>query len=258
MTFKEFLTEASGESSVDIRKEPYASKIEQILRKEIEKKYHFLGKLIKADFNRQYSSTKAEPSLFLYYGIKENNKDFGSTSREYKEWMTKLIDSGILESVNEILPGNKMLYLRHTWIAEDTVWTGERTPCYEICISFKIKAKPRATKPKKVRVARDRYSGDFRKIEAIVKDVLKRHTDGTEVTVVDCEIEGDNIYPTVIFSRLNNERAYEGRRILKNSLPDLEKALKNYPVEIPDNPRIWDDDEYDFVTMALPYNEDDE
>lgn len=114
------------------------------------------------------------------------------------------------------------------------------------------------TTTNKVRVMRDRYSGDFRKIEAIVKDVLKQHVDGTEVTAVDCEIEEGNVYPTVYFSRLNNERAYEGRRVLKNSLSDLEKALKNYPVEIPDDPRIWDDDEYDFVTMALPYNEDDE
>ena len=72
------------------------------------------------------------------------------------------------------------------------------------------------------------------------------------------KIEGNNVYPTVFFSKLNRERAYEGRRVLKNSLSDLEKALKNYPVEIPDDPRIWDDDEYDFVTMALPYNEDDE
>ena len=121
-----------------------------------------------------------------------------------------------------------------------------------------MQAKPRVTKAKEVRIARNKYSGDFRKIEAIVKDVLKQHVDGTEVTAVDCEIEENNVYPTVYFSTLNRERAYEGRRVLKNSLSDLERALKNYPVEIPDDPRIWDDDEYDFVTMALPYNEDEE
>lgn len=38
MTFKSFLMEASGGGSVDIRKDPYASKIAQIFRKEIEKK----------------------------------------------------------------------------------------------------------------------------------------------------------------------------------------------------------------------------
>lgn len=37
MTFKSFLMEASGGGSVDIRKDPYASKIAQIFRKEIEK-----------------------------------------------------------------------------------------------------------------------------------------------------------------------------------------------------------------------------
>ena len=75
MTFKEFLAEASGEGSVDIRKEPYASKIAQILGKEIEKKYHFLGKLLEADFNLRYNSTKAEPKLYLFYDIKGNEKD---------------------------------------------------------------------------------------------------------------------------------------------------------------------------------------
>ena len=114
-----------------------------------------------------------------------------------------------------------------------------------------------ATKPKKVRVTRDKYSGNFRKIEAIVKDVLKKHTDGTEVIVVDCEIGENHIYPTVYFDKLNREREYEGRSVLKNSLSDLERALKDYPIEFPNDPRIWEEDEYDSVIMALPCNEDD-
>lgn len=258
MTFKDFLMEASGGGSVDIRKDPYASKIEQILRKEIEKKYHFLGKLLKADFNRQYSSTKAEPSLFLYYGIKENNKDFnGSTSREYKEWMSKLIDSGILEPVNEILPGNKMLSLRLTWIAEDTVYVGERTPCYIICISFKIKARPREVKPKEVKIAKNKYSGDLRKIEVIIKDVLKKHSKDSNVIKVDCVKEEDNIYPTVHFRKITYETAHEGKRILMSAIPDLRRELKNYPdIDVLDNPYLYDDEYEGFVTMALPYNED--
>ena len=41
----------------------------------------------------------------------------------------------------------------------------------------------------------------------IVKDVLKQHVDGTEVTAVDCEIEENNVYPTVYFSTLNREKS---------------------------------------------------
>ena len=133
-----------------------------------------MGKFLKADFNRQYSSTKAEPSLFLFYDIKENNKDFNeSTSREYKEWMTKLIDSGILEPVNETLPGNKMLSLRHTWIIEGTVYVGETVPCYKICIAFKIKARPREAKPKDVKIAKNYLSElELKRLNLLVSEFL--------------------------------------------------------------------------------------
>ena len=215
--------------------------------------------MLKADFNRQYSSTKAEPSLFLFYDIKENNKDFNeSTSREYKEWMTKLIDSGILEPVNETLPGNKMLSLRHTWIMEDTVYyIREHVPCYKICIGFKIKARPREAKPKDVKIAKNKYSGDLRKIEVIIKDVLKKHSKDSSVIKVDCVKEEDNIYPTLHFRKITYETAHEGKRILMSAIPDLRRELKNYPdIDVLDNPYLYDDEYEGFVTMALPYNED--
>ena len=214
--------------------------------------------MLKADFNLQYNSTKAEPSLFLFYDIKENNKDFnGSTSREYKEWMTKLIDSGILEPVNETLPGNKMLSLRRTWIIEDTVYVGETVPCYTICIAFKIKARPREVKPKEVKIARNKYSGDLRKIEVIIKDVLKKHAKDSNVIKVDCVKEEDNIYPTLHFRKITYETAHEGKRILMSAIPDLRRELKNYPdIDVLDNPYLYDDEYEGFVTMALPYNED--
>ena len=262
-TFKEFLTEAA--SDVDLRKEPYASKIKEIFSRELSKRYSFLGKVIRSDFGR---STKAEPALSLYFDINGKVKELGSSrnpepiKKDVEQWIADSLNSGLLEPLESLLPNNRMIAPRgKPWIIADNAYIvemGKSVDCYLVHIGLKVQAKPRASKPKKVRVIRDRYSGDFRKIEAIVKDVLKQHTDGTEVTAVDCEIEEGNIYPTVYFSTLNRERAYEGRRVLKNSLSDLEKALKNYPVEIPDDPRIWDDDDYDFVTMALPYNEDDE
>ena len=261
--FREFLAEAA--SDVDLRKEPYASKIKEIFSRELSKRYSFLGKVVRSDFG---DSTKAEPSLFLYFDIKGKVKELGSSrnpepiKKDVEQWIMDSFNSGLLEPLESQLPNNRMIAPRgKPWIIADDVYVvelGKSVDCYKVCIGLKVQAKPRATKPKKVRVTRDKYSGDFRKIEAIVKDVLKQHVDGTEVIAVDCEIEENNVYPTVIFSKLNRERAYEGRRVLKNSLSDLEKALKNYPVEIPDDPRIWDDDEYDFVTMALPYNEDDE
>ena len=220
-----------------------------------------MGKFLKADFNRQYSSTKAEPSLFLFYDIKENNKDFNeSTSREYKEWMTKLIDSGILEPVNETLPGNKIIVSPRARLFNWT-WRADRASdtidCYCVSILFKIKARPREAKPKDVKIAKNKYSGDLRKIEVIIKDVLKKHAKDSNVIKVDCVKEEDNIYPTLHFRKITYETAHEGKRILMSAIPDLRRELKNYPdIDVLDNPYLYDDEYEGFVTMALPYNED--
>ena len=98
-TFKDFLMEAS-EGSVDIRKDPYANKIEQILRKEIEKKYPFLGKLLEADFNLRYNSTKAEPKLYLFYDIKGNEKDIDDNNHHIEHSLSlHLSDPHIKENL---------------------------------------------------------------------------------------------------------------------------------------------------------------
>ena len=261
-TFKEFLMEAS-EGSVDIRKDPYASKIAQILGKEIEKRYHFLGKLLEADFNVPYSSTKAEPTLFLYYDIKGNEKNIDESLRkEFKEWISKLIDSGILEPVNETLPGNKIIV--STWSRfSNSTWRADRASdtinCYCISILFKIKARPREVKPKEVKIARNKYSGDLRRIEVIIKDILKKHSKDSSAIKVDCVKEEDNIYPTVYFRKITHETAHEGKRILMSAIPDLRRELKNYPdIDVLDDPYLYDDEYEGFVTMALPYNGDDE
>ena len=260
-TFKDFLMEASGEGSVDIRKDPYASKIEQILRREIEKKYHFLGKLLEANFNLRYNSTKAEPKLYLFYDIKGNKKNIDdSLEKEFKEWIVGLIDSGILEPVNETLPGNKIIV--STWSRfSNSTWRADRASdtinCYCISILFKIKARPREVKPKEVRIARNKYSGDLRKIEVIIKDVLKKHSKDSSVIRVDCVKEEDNIYPTVYFRKITYETAHEGKRILMSAIPDLKRELKSYPdIDVLDDPYLYDDEYEGFVTMALPYNED--
>lgn len=261
MTFKDFLMEASGGGSVDIRKDPYASKIEQILRKEIEKKYHFLGKFLEADFNEPYNSTKAEPKLFLYYDIKGNEKNIdGSLEKEFKEWIMKLIDSGILEPVNETLSGNKIIVSPRARLFNST-WRTDRASdtidCYCVSILFKIKARPREAKPKDVKIAKNKYSGDLRKIEVIIKDVLKKHSKDSSVIKVDCVKEEDNIYPTLHFRKITYETAHEGKRILMSAIPDLRRELKNYPdIDVLDNPYLYDDEYEGFVTMALPYNED--
>ena len=261
-TFKDFLMEAN-EGSVDIRKDPYASKIEQILRKEIEKKYHFLGKLLEADFNLRYNSTKAEPKLYLFYDIKGNKKDIDdSLEKEFKEWIMGLIDSGILEPVNETLPGNKIIvsprvkFWNSTWRADRA---SDEIDCYCVSILFKIKAIPREVKPKEIKIARNKYSGDLRKIEVIIKDVLKKHSKDSSAIKVDCVKEEDNIYPTVYFRKITHETAHEGKRILMSAIPDLRRELKNYPdIDVLDDPYLYDDEYEGFVTMALPYNGDDE
>ena len=254
MTFKDFLTEASGGGSVDIRKDPYASKIAQIFRKEIEKKYHFLGKFLEADFNVPYSSTKAEPTLYMYYEPKGNEKNIdGSLEKEFKEWIVRLIDSGILEPVNETLPGNKIIVSPRARLFNSP----RRVGCYCVSILFKIKARPREAKPKEVKIAKNKYSGDLRKIEVIIKDVLKKHSKDSNVIKVDCTKEDGKIYPAVYFRKITYETAHEGKRILMNAIPDLRKELKNYPdIDVLDNPYIYDDEYESFVTMALPYNED--
>lgn len=254
MNFKDFLTEASGGGSVDIRKDPYASKIAQIFRKEIEKKYHFLGKFLEADFNVPYSSTKAEPTLYMYYVPKGNEENIdGSREKEFKEWIMRLIDSGILEPVNETLPGNKIIVSPRARLFNSPRKEG----CYCVCIVFKIKARPREVKPKEVKITRNKYSGDLRKIEVIIKDVLKKHSKDSSVVKVDCTKEDGNIYPTVYFKKITYETAHEGKRILMSAIPDLRKELKNYPdIDVLDNPYIYDDEYESFVTMALPYNED--
>ena len=261
MTFKDFLMEASSENSVDIRKDPYASKIEQILRKEIEKKYHFLGKLLEADFNLRYNSTKAEPKLFLYYDIKGNKKNIDdSLEKEFKEWIVRLIDSGILEPVNETLPGNKIIapvrveFWNSTWRVDRA---SDKIDCYCVSILFKIKAIPREVKSREVKIARNKYSGDLRKIEVIIKDILKKHSKDSSAIKVDCVKEEDSIYPTVYFRKITYETAHEGKRILMSAIPDLRRELKNYPdIDVLDSPYLYDDEYEGFVTMALPYSGD--
>lgn len=203
-----------------------------------------------------YNSTKAEPKLFLYYDIKGNEKNIdGSLEKEFKEWIVRLIDSGILEPVNETLPGNKIIVSSRVkfW---NSLWKNN-SECYCVAILFKIKARPREVKPKEVKIAKNKYSGDLRKIEVIIKDVLKKHAKDSSVIKVDCVKEEDNIYPTVHFRKITYETAHEGKRILMSAIPDLRRELKNYPdIDVLDNPYLYDDEYEGFVTMALPYNED--